>query len=48
MDIQDDYFPAGLNGEILRIMAISVSPGENGPSRVTLTLTRLLAAGTVT
>jgi hypothetical protein len=48
MDIQDDYFPSGLNGEILRIMAISVSPGENGPSRVTLTLTRLLAAGTVT
>ena len=48
MDIQDDYFPAGLNGEILRIMAISVSPGENGPARVTLTLTRLLAAGTVT
>jgi hypothetical protein len=45
MDIQDDYFPSGLNGEILRIMAISVSPGENGPSRVTLTLTRLLAAG---
>jgi hypothetical protein len=48
MDIQDDYFPSGLNGEILRIMAISVSPGENGPSRVTLTLTRLLAAGQVT
>jgi hypothetical protein len=48
MDIQDDYFPSGLNGEILRIMAISVSPGENGPSRVTLTLTRLLAAGSVT
>jgi hypothetical protein len=48
MDIQDDYFPSGLNGEILRIMAISVSPGENGPSRITLTLTRLLAAGTVT
>lgn len=48
MDIKDDYFPSGLNGEILRIMAISVSPGENGPSRVTLTLTRLLAAGTVT
>jgi hypothetical protein len=48
MDIQDDYFPSGLNGEILRIMAISVSPGENGPSRITLTLTRLLAAGSVT
>jgi hypothetical protein len=48
MDIQDDYFPSGLNGEILRIIAISVAPGENGPSRVTLTLSRLLAAGTVT
>lgn len=48
VDIQDDYFPSGLNGEVLRIMAISVDPGENGPSRVTLTLTRLLAAGTVT
>jgi hypothetical protein len=48
LDIKDDYFPSGLNGEVLRIMAISVSPGENGPSRVTLTLTRLLAAGTVT
>jgi hypothetical protein len=48
LDIQDDYFPSGLNGEVLRIMAISVSPGENGPSRVTITLTRLLAAGTVT
>jgi len=48
MDIQDDYFPAGLNGEILRIVAISVAPGENGPSRVTLTLSRLLAAGSVT
>jgi len=48
LDIQDDYFPSGLNGEVLRIMAISVNPGENGPSRITLTLTRLLAAGTVT
>jgi hypothetical protein len=48
LDIQDDYFPSGLNGEVMRIMAISVDPGENGPSRVTLTLTRLLAAGTVT
>lgn len=47
MDIKDDYFPAGLNGEILRIVAISVQPGENGPSRVTLTLSRLLAAGSV-
>lgn len=47
MDIQDDYFPMGLNGEILRIIAISVSPGENGPSRVTLTLSRLLGAGEI-
>jgi len=47
MDIKDDYFPSGLNGEVLRIIAISVAPGENGPSRVTLTLSRLLAAGTV-
>jgi len=48
LDIKDDYFPSGLSGEILRIVAISVDPGENGPSRITLTLTRLLAAGTVT
>jgi hypothetical protein len=48
VDIKDDYFPSGLNGEVLRIVAISVSPGENGPSRVTLTLTRLLASGSVT
>ena len=48
VDIQDDYFPSGLNGEVLRIVAISVDPGENGPSRITLTLTRLLAAGSVT
>ena len=47
MDIKDDYFPSGLNGEILRIVAISVQPGENGPSRVTLTLSRLLAPGSV-
>jgi hypothetical protein len=47
MDIKDDYFPSGLNGEILRIIAISVAPGENGPSRITLTLSRLLAAGQV-
>lgn len=45
LDIQDDYFPSGLNGFILRIVAISVSPGENGPSQVTLTLTRELSAG---
>jgi hypothetical protein len=47
LDIQDDYFPAGLNGTIFRVMAISVNPGETGPSRVTLTLTRQLASGTV-
>lgn len=47
VDIKDDYFQPYLNGEILRIVAISVSPGENGPSQVTLTLTRLLASGSV-
>ena len=46
VDIRDDYFPSGLN-IIMRIVAISVNPGENGPSRVTLTLTRELASGTV-
>lgn len=46
LEIKDDYFPSGYS-EILRIVAISVTPGENGPSRVTITLTRLLAAGTV-
>lgn len=48
LDIKDDYFYSGLNGEILRIIAISVQPGEDGPSRVTLTLSRLLGAGEVT
>ena len=48
LDIKDSYFPTGLNGFIMRIVAISVNPGENGPSRVTLTLTRQLAAGSVT
>lgn len=47
VDIKDDYFPAGLNGLILRIVGISVNPGEDGPSIVTLTLTRELAAGVV-
>lgn len=47
VDIKDDYFPSGLTGEVLRIIAISVQPGENGPSRVTLTLSKLLAAGEV-
>lgn len=48
LDIKDDYFPTGLNGFIMRIVGISVNPGENGPSRVTLTLTRQLSAGSVT
>ena len=50
-DIQDDYFPSGVsfgsNNDALRIVAISVNPGENGPSNITLTLTRQLAAGSV-
>jgi len=50
-DIQDDYFPSGVSfgssGDALRIVAISVNPGENGPSNITLTLTRQLAAGSV-
>ena len=44
--ITDDYFPSGLN-LILRIVGMSVNPGENGPDRVTLTLTRELASGSV-
>lgn len=47
VDIKDDYFPGGLNGVILRIVGISVNPGETGPARITLTLTRQLTAGTV-
>ena len=47
LSIKDDYFPSSLDGVVMRIMAISVNPGEAGPSRVTLTLTRLLASGTV-
>lgn len=47
LDVKDDYFFSGLNGEVLRIVGISVSPGENGPSRVTLTLNKLLGAGEV-
>lgn len=46
VDITDDFFPGGFDG-ILRIVGISVNPGENGPSRITITLTRQLAAGTV-
>jgi hypothetical protein len=46
LSIQDAYFPNYLN-TVMRIMAISVNPGENGPARVTITLTRQLAAGMV-
>lgn len=49
LSIKDDYFPAGLNfgsnNDPVRIVALSVAPGENGPARVTLTLTRELSAG---
>lgn len=47
--ITDDFFPSTTSPyyETMRIVAISVSPGEDGPSRVTLTLTRLLATGSV-
>lgn len=49
LDIQDSYFPTGIsfgaNGDPLRIVAISVNPGENGPSEITLTLTRNLSTG---
>jgi hypothetical protein len=52
LSIKDDYFPNGINfgnnNDPLRVMAISVNPGENGPSRITLTLTRPLSTfGTV-
>jgi hypothetical protein len=58
-DIKDDYFPNGVSFgstynattgtyDALRIIALSVNPGENGPSNVTLTLSRQLAAGSVT
>jgi hypothetical protein len=46
IDITDDFFPNGYN-DVMRIVAISVNPGENGPSRITLTLTRQLADGQV-
>lgn len=46
IDIRDDFFPNGYT-DIMRIVAISVNPGENGPSRITLTLTRQLADGQV-
>lgn len=47
LDVKDDFFYPYLGGEVLRIVAISVAPGENGPSRVTLTLTKLLGSGEV-
>lgn len=51
LDIKDDYFPNGIsfgaNDDPLRIVAINVEPGENGPARITLTLTRQLANGEV-
>jgi hypothetical protein len=37
--IQDNRFPTGLD-EIYRLVGVSVQPGENGPERVTLTLTQ--------
>lgn len=46
VNIKDDYFPGGLD-TIFRIVAISVNPGETGPSRITITLTRQLADGQV-
>lgn len=46
VNIKDDFFPGGLD-TILRIVAVTVNPGEAGPSRVTLTLTRQLADGAV-
>jgi hypothetical protein len=46
ININDDFFPNGYT-DVMRIVAITVNPGENGPSRITLTLTRQLAAGTV-
>ena len=36
--IQDPRFPTGLD-EVYRIVALNVQPGEDGPERVTLTLT---------
>lgn len=38
LKIQDVRFPNGLD-EIYRIVGLSVQPGENGPERVTITLT---------
>jgi len=44
--IKDDFFPNGYD-DVMRIVAIDVSPGEKGPDRVTVTLTKQLAAGSV-
>jgi len=46
IEIRDDFFPFGYT-DVMRIVAISVNPGENGPSRITVTLTRQLADGQV-
>jgi hypothetical protein len=40
--IKDDNFPNGYS-ENYTIVAVDVAPGENGPDRVTVTMTRPLA-----
>ena len=50
LDIKDDLFPNGFSFDAtnpLRIVGISVNPGETGPARVTLTLTRQITSGSV-
>ena len=50
LDIKDDLFPNGISFDAnnpLRIVGISVNPGETGPARVTLTLTRQITTGSV-
>jgi len=44
--ISDDRFPTGANANY-RIVGIDVSPGENGPDRITLTLNLPLATNLV-
>jgi len=46
LNVHDDFTPNGLD-LIMRIVAIDVSPGEQSPDRVTVTLTRQLASGSV-
>lgn len=46
LSIQDDRFPGGFDYNYT-IVAVDVEPGENGPDRVTVTLTQPLASGTV-